>query len=176
MTYLKIIAAVVVLGTITYLGVTYPEYIPAKPGASPQGSTFFTRRTSEVATTILTTSGTTTSILNTDANTRIITSGHAGCQTLSSSLGGNGTAGIANLILKAATTSTSAPADVSSFANFNVNMTIATTTAAASYQSTTTPPVLGDTGRLWPSGSYETFWVNATNTATCTFGVDWIPT
>lgn len=170
MNYLKIIGVVVVLGGILYLGVHYPIYTPPPPGASPAGSTFSSAKIAAVSMVPSApgTNATTSSILNGDANDRIIIDGGVSCEgigTTSNSPAAGGGA-LANWTLKAATTSTSAPADVGSLVNFNVNMNIATS-APANYVSTTTNPVLGNSGRIWLAGSYETFWWNATSTATC---------
>ena len=82
---------------------------------------------------------------------------------------------MASLQLTVATSSTAAPAT-----NGNTNsvgggaVTIGTSTATYVVSTSTVAVGTANTYAIWLAGSYLTFTTNATNTAVCTFGVDYI--
>lgn len=179
----QIIIGVVCLG-ILLVGVAIGRFTfknEVLAGASPVGSTFTTAKFAAVTASFLT--STSTSVLNTDANDRVILSLKYGCTGVGSSF--TQVTGVpltsAGLTLKAATTSTIAPFAPLSVANTNlaISTTIATSSAqsgvltfASSTQALTNPLSYN---QLWLAGSYLTFFTNATNTAACTIGVEYLP-
>lgn len=139
---------------------------------SPTGATFNSAKVAAIVAAPATASATTTSILNSDANDRYITSTFAYCGGLGSSQTAYTGAGLANLTLKAATTSTAAPAALTN-TNLVMNVNIATTTPNTSAVATST--FVSAINQRWAAGSYLTFEFNATNTAACTVGANYIP-
>lgn len=118
--------------------------------------------------------GSSTSVLNTDSFDRYVTDTVAYCQGLGTMLTNTG-AGVANLTLQVATTTSSAQG-LQGSTQYVANVTIATTTNnGTTFVSTTTAPVNGDYGRLWPTGTYLTYQFNATSTnAFCTVGSSYV--
>jgi hypothetical protein len=116
--------------------------------------------------------GTSTSILNSGASDRAITSSYAFCTNNTTSIGPT-SPGIASLTLQAATTSV-ASQGLQGSANYIVNVNISTTTTS-SYVSTSTEGVITGSARIWPVNTYLTFNFNATTTAACTIGVQYLP-
>lgn len=138
---------------------------------SAVGTTFSTAKVAQINFSPATGTATSTSILNTDSYSRIVTSTFAYCNTVATSKTAYTGTGLSELLFKAATTSTSAPATVSN-ANLVMSNTVATSSADMYFASTTIG--VETYGRVWESGSYMTFWSNATNTAACTVGVNYI--
>ncbi len=166
---LVLVAIVALLGVSIAGAYFFPLSSGFTAGTSPTGSTFSTAKVAEIVWgSILSGSATSTSILNTDANDRIITDSFAFCSGTGTSQTAYTGTGLAALLFRAATTSTSAPAIVSN-TNYAANMTIGTSTPN-SYNATSTEGVLAGTSRVWPAGSYLTFFSNATNTAACIVG------
>lgn len=58
--------------------------------------------------------------------------------------------------------------------NYILNTFIATTTVNY-YVGSTTEGVIAYTSRIWPANTYLTFNFNATNTAQCSIGVEFVP-
>ena len=171
----KIITAVVgiVIGLVAGFFLFDSENVLSLVSTS-NSTTFSSAKIAEVGFSPATGSATSTSILNTDSNDRVVTGSFYYCNNLGTSLTAYTGAGLASLLFKAATTSTAAPATVSN-ANLLLSSTVATTSAGSSvYVSSTTTPFPNDVGRLWASGSYMTFFSNATNTATCVVGVQYL--
>jgi hypothetical protein len=167
------IAAALIIGAAIYGGYQYP-IASTFVGASTPGATQSTAKIASVAVNLATTgaNGTSTSLFNGDANDRIVTNGYATCSTLSTSYTPNGlNTGIASLLLQAATTSTASPVTVTN-TNLAINVPIATTTPTDAYTATSSY-AYAPTQR-WAAGTYMTFFTNATNTASCTFGVNYI--
>lgn len=148
---------------------------------SPAGSTFGTAKFAGVAVNLASpgANGTSTSILNGDASDRYISSIKAGCQGVGSSNTAYVGGGLASLQLTVATSTTAAPAT-----NSNTNsvgggaVVISTSTAVFGISTSTiagnsTSPGITKVYFVWASNSYLTFTTNATNTAACTFGVDY---
>lgn len=141
---------------------------------STTGTTFNTAKVAAVVFTPATGSATSTSILNTDASDRKIQSFFYDCSGVGTSLTAYTGAGLTSggLIFSYATTSTANP-NTPQTTNA-INLTVATSTPD-SYNiigaATTTPTALQ---RVWATGSYATFSSNATNTASCVVGVNYI--
>ncbi len=142
-------------------------------GTSPAGSSFTTPKFYGVAVNLASpgSTGTSTSLTNTDANDRYVTGYRYACQGIGSSNTAYSGGGLASLFMKIGTTTTAAPATFSSNIPVSNGMTIATSTPINSVASSTAQ--LGNAA-LWRSGEILTFYFNATNTATCTIGVDTI--
>ncbi len=147
---------------------------------TPVGSTFNTAKVAMINWTFAAVTGangvaTTTSVFNGDSSDRIIQAVQFDCSAVGTSNTAYTGAGLRSLILKAATTSTSAPNIVSN-TNVVFSSDIATTSADV-YLATTTPGLTGTVPfRRWASGSYLSFFSNATNTAACTIGVTYFGT
>lgn len=171
----------VVVGIIALAGLYYP-IANNVAGTSTTGSTFSTAKFAAIAVNLASpgANGTTSSVLNTDANDRYVSSIKVGCEGVGTSLTAYTGAGLASLTLFAATSSTATPANNA----FNTNklgggnLTIGTSTTTFVEGSSTTQAG-GTAGNnaaaysVWPSGTYMVFTTNATNTALCTFGVDY---
>lgn len=118
---------------------------------------------------------TTTSLFNGDASDRIITNLTYSCSGVGSSNTAYTGAGLASLIFTAATSSASVPNSIT-VTNALLNTNIATSSTEL-FVASTTPGLTGSAFvRRWAAGSYLTFSSNATNTATCAIGVNYIGT
>lgn len=174
----------IVLVLVASIGGAYffPKVTELAVGTSAAGSTFNTAKYAGIAINLAApgTNATSSSILNSDANDRYVTAVKAGCEVLGTSKTAYTGTGLAALTLSIATSSTAAPA-----ANGNANivgstaLTLATSTgnfvtasSTASNGASTPGSVLPN--NIWLAGSYMTFTANATNTAVCTVGVDYI--
>jgi hypothetical protein len=173
-------AAIVLVAALAVGAYFFPSFsaTPQTAGSSTAGNTFSNAKIAQVTMipSAAGTNATTSSMLNSDENDRIIIDGGVACTgigTFTNSPAGQGN--LANWTVKAATTSTAAPADVGALTNFNLNINVATTTPT-NFVATSTNPVTGNSGRIWAAGTYETFWWNATSTATCQPYVHYIPT
>lgn len=116
---------------------------------------------------------TSTSILNAGASDRAVIATYADCSTLGNSFTYTTGAGLASLTLQAATTSVSS-LGLQGNTNY-INNTTISTSSALFYSATSTEGVLIYTSRIWPVNTYLTFETNATNTASCAFGAEWMP-
>ncbi len=120
--------------------------------------------------------GTSSSILNNSTNDWYISSIKVGCENVGTSQTAYTGAGLASLTLKVATSSTAAPAT-----NANTNLvgggsiTLGTSTAQFGISTSTLGVANGSPAVyiIWAAGTYMTFTTNATNTAVCSFGVDY---
>lgn len=161
------------LGLVAVIAIVGAYFFPtlqAGLGASDTGSTFSTQKTAAIVWTP-STGATTTSIQNTDANDRYVTSSHIYCGTVGTSLTPLTGTGLAAVLIKAATTSTAAPAIVT-----NANLTMSVTLATSSVDSIVSTSTFGTAyWQRWAAGSYMSFYSNATNTAVCTVGVNYVP-
>lgn len=168
-----------VLGLIVLIGAIYGGYVYPVPqylvGASPAGSTFATSKTAGVAVNLANpgANGTSTSILNTDTNDRYVSSFHVGCENVGTSKTAYAGAGLANLQISIGTTTAPSPASFLSAAPVAVNFSIPTTTVDYLVSSSTLLTATSTLAAVWPTGTYMTFFFNATNTAACTAGVDY---
>lgn len=143
-------------------------------GTSPVGTT---SQTAKFYSTVFSLAGTasSTSILNQSANDYYVTSIKIGCESIGTSQTYLTGAGLSKLTLTVATSSTGSP--ISNNANANTvgagSTTISTSTPNFTIASSTTVNSQSSlVNNIWTAGSYMTFYLNATNTATCTLGVD----
>lgn len=182
---LALIGAVIIGGFI-WGAYQYPK--AALLAGSSAGTTFNTAKIAAVAVNLASVgaNGTSTSILNSDAFDRYVTGVRTACVGVGTSKTAYSGAGLAALTLSIGTSSTAAPAAVPT--NLVASpLTIATSTGYFAVSSSTvgnlaTTSVSGAVGItgitsdnfVWLTGSYITFATNATNTATCVFGVDYM--
>jgi len=164
----KVIFLVVVILAIcgAYLYPQTKEFL----GVSPTGSTFNSAKVAAIVFAPATGSATSTSILNSDANDRYVTDSFSYCQSVGTSFTAYTGTGLTELRFKGATTSTASPAAVSN-TNFALNVIVATSSV---YSANATSTFVAAVNQVWPSGSYMTFTSNATNTAICTVGVNYV--
>lgn len=160
----------------------YPKYSLRVSGVpSPSGSTFGNALEASI-TWQPATGATTTSILNTSTQDRYIKSEQYMCTGLGSSVTGYTGGGLTSsgwLIDSATTSAANTEIIIPATVGFLQSQVIATTSSYGSFLSTSTPEVGGgspltDRYRIWNAGSYLTFEVNATNTATCTIGASYL--
>lgn len=165
----------VVIGLAIYGAYQYPQAVVYNTG-SPAGSSFsnmkFAGETASLASPGA--NGTSTSVLNSDASDRYITRVFAECNTVGTSRTAYSGAGLANWFVTVATTSTADPAALPTGYNpvTGNNLVIGTSTTVSQVASSTAG--VATTSNLWAAGSYLTFQSNATNTAACTFGAEYI--
>lgn len=180
-TSLKSLIAFVVAAGITlaiYGAYLYPKAAQQTAGTSAAGSTFGTGKTAYAAINLANpgANGTSTSISNPDANDRIVRSIDIGCEGVGTSKAAYSGGGLANLLFTFGTTSDSAPASYP--AGFNkiggVDYAVSTSTPNTGLASTTMG--VSSTSIVWTAGSNLTIFTNATNTASCTAGVTYMPT
>ncbi len=170
----------IVVGIVAVLAIAgayvFPQYIPTQlAGISPAGSTFLNAKFAGVAINLANTgaNGTSTSILNTDANDRFVVASKIGCSGVGTSQTAYTGAGLANLLVSVGTTTAAAPAGFTSFAAVATNVALSTSTVNLLFASSTL--VTGtENATLWPTNTYMTFYFNATNTARCTVGVEYL--
>lgn len=124
---------------------------------------------------------TTSSILNTSSNDKFVTGIRAGCESIGTSKTYTTGSGLAILTLTVATSSTASPVTTRTNTQIVGGSAITISTSTANFvisSSTAIGPVeaygSSAVNNIWASGSYMTFYTNATNTAHCTFGVDTI--
>lgn len=167
-----------VLGGLAWFGFTpflhntvTNEQTNAQVAGSSAGTLFSTAKVAEIAINPTVNAATSTSILNGDANDRIIDSSFVSCATSSGAVTTNGGSGVATWNWLSATTSTSA-LGLQGNTNYAMNITVPTSTTDNSYVASSTSPA-SVRNRLWPSGSYLTFNINASSsnaTLTCQVG------
>lgn len=182
-TIFKVVAGVgILLGVLAFFGFTpFGKQVVTQFVGSPAGTTFSTAKFAGVAVSLaaIGANGTSTSILNGDASDRFVSGWRLGCEGLGTSRTVSGV-GLANLLLTIGTTTGSSPTAPSTFAAVANNYIVPTTTgnlilAIPSVASSTIGGTATTTNAtVWPSGSYMTFTFNATNTAACTVGVDYV--
>lgn len=174
---LKQVSLFVAIAILSVIGWFLPfKSIQNVLSASPSGSTLSTQKGLGVAGWTPGNGATTTSIQNNTGQDVVVTGCFAQTENATTSYTAVTGAGLASFNLKAATTSTAAPAVVAN-TNFVLNMNIATGTNAAGgapfpqiLQSTSTA-VSAAAGIsalpfMVPSGSFLTFIANATTTST----------
>jgi hypothetical protein len=170
----KLIAGVVatIVGFLVIAGL----FLPIQSGLfgnSPVDTQFGTKKIAAISWNLSSGTATSTSIYNSDQNDRIIDSSFVSCSGVGTSRTAYTGAGLAALTLRAATTTADSPATLTN-TNYAVNYASISTSTPWSYTTSSTEPVLGVYGRVWPSGTYLTFTANATNTATCVVGVNYV--
>lgn len=178
-------ATIIAFVTAIVMGAIFLVFAPkgstiVTAGSSPQGTTVNSAKFAGASGVALATPGanaTSTSILNTDANDRLITGIRMSCEKVGTSQTAYTGAGLATWQITVGTTSTAAPAATP--VGFNevggVSYVISTSTPNFAL-ATTTPQVggLSSTTVVWAAGSNLTFFSNATNTAICTLGADYV--
>lgn len=173
----KIIYVVgIVIGVVALIGSYYYPKVLNNVGASPSGSTFGDAKTASVVISLASpgANGTSTSILNTDTNDRYVTSWHTACENMGTSKTAYTGAGLANLQESVGTTTTAAPATFISFSAIASGFNLATGTTNMLVSSSTLATATSSLAIVWPANTYMTFSFNATNTAVCTTGVNYI--
>lgn len=178
-TYTKGVVALigaVVIGLAIAGGYYYPKAFVSVQAGSPAGSTFNTAKFAGVVANLAApgTTGTTTSVLNSDAGDRYVTGVRYACNVLGTSKTAYTGADLANLTLSIGTSSTAGANSIGATAKVLTNGLIPTTTPQFSTASSTAQLGVGGTASIWHTGEYMNFQTNATNTAVCTFGVDYI--
>ena len=148
-------------------------------GSSPQGSTFSSAKFAGVAVNLAApgANATSSSVLNTSGQDVYITDLKIGCEGVGTSKTAYTGAGLASLTVKVSTSSTAAPAAVSSTLINGATFTLSTSTPFFTLASSTVGTVGTGSSNwqlIWSAGSYLTFQTNATNTAQCTFGANYI--
>lgn len=177
-----IIASVVITSVIVFVALQFANTGNQVAGAtSSTGVSFNTARFAGITMSMANVgaNGTSTSILNSDSTDRYVTSLKVACQGIGSSFAINTGAGIASLNLTVATSTIANPASLSSANAILASGVISTTSTTLLISSSTAPVATGPTATssyatVWNTGTYMTFQTNATNTAACTLGVDYI--
>ena len=172
---LKIVLGVVVLGVITYLGMSYPKSVTSVISLGSNSGTNTDAKQVEAVAWDLST-GTSTSVLIPSNMTA--SQFQLSCTGVGTSQTAYTGTGLASVTIKLATTSTSYSSNTptSNTLVSNTNLAVSTTLATSSAITTiasTTQAVGGASGvsQLLLGGSYATFFTNATNTAVCNIGV-----
>lgn len=166
----------VIIGGFIWGSYSYPKQVMQQQFVgSPAGSTFNTAKFAGSTADLSTpgTTGTTTSILNGEASTRLVTGVRAACDGLGTSKTAYTGTGLATLTLSVGTSSTANANTIGATAKVLTNGVISTSSTMTSFASTTVD-LASQSATLWHSGEYMNFQTNATNTAACTFGVDYI--
>ncbi len=172
-TVLAVIITVAILGAYHY-----PKLDQSNAAAgSSAGSVFNSAKFAGVVVDLSSAgaNGTSTSILNSDSSDRFISGWRLGCNGVGTSRTAYTGANLDSLKVTVGTSTDSAPATFLGFANVATNYSLPTTTVSLIVASSTTQTASSSLAARWPSGSYATFSFNATNTAVCTIGVDYLP-
>lgn len=164
--------AVVALVVGVVLGLQFAPKQETVGAVSATGTTNTTAKVFSKVMSLSSSSATTTSIYNGTGIDYAVKDSFAFCNTVATSKTAYTGAGLANLIITGATTSSAISSNLADAnTNYGTNLTIGTSTVD-SYASSTAETTPNGTGRIFPSGTYYTFSSNATNTASCTVGVD----
>jgi hypothetical protein len=167
---------VITLAALALIGgaYLYPKKTPSiTVGTSPVGTEFGTAKIASINFSLASHLATSTSIFNNSQQDRIIKDTFVACDTVGTSKTAYTGAGLANLIIRIATTTTNSPAIVSN-TNYIGNYTAVATTSPVVYTASSTEGVITGYSRVWPSQTYLTFSSNATNTAQCTVGASYL--
>lgn len=178
------VICLVVGGVAGYL--VHPK--PQTFGASTTGATWTTPKTSQISLSLA--SATSSNIYNGTGQDVFVSDVFWACSNATTSYTAYTGAGLASLVLRAATSSTAAS---TTNGNLIIDASVATgttaegtagfgyiftstTTIAATWATAGKPFVSGGNwdSYVWPSATYIQFWSNATNTAQCTAGVNYI--
>lgn len=161
---------------IACFGLNYPKIKSSFVVGSPQGATFNTGTAYSVVTNTATAgaNATSSSVLNSTGSDLYVTGINVGCEAVGTSKTAYTGTGLASLQLSVGTSSTAAPAVIPGNLVGGAALVIGTSTVQFVQASTTAGALLGSGlfSNIWLAGSYMTFWLNATNTAICTFGVN----
>jgi hypothetical protein len=170
-----IYVSLIVIALVALGAYFYPQSGSLVGAVSPNGAYNYTTSWSSINLLPTTANGTSTSILNTGASDRAVMGTYVMCTSVGTSYTFGTGVPLLSLgwTLTAATTST-ANSGLGANTDYILNTSIATTTSVV-YNASTTDGILGDLSRLWPVNTYLTFNFNATNTAACALGVEWLP-
>lgn len=174
------VVAAIFTGLVIFTFLPKGESANQLAGTSPQGSTFGDPKVAAVAVNLASpgANATSSSILNTDSNDRFVTGWMLNCANVGTSKTAYTGAGLANLTMYVGTTSASAPATTGATTAFWTPVisayNVPTSTLSFAMGSSTSVSATSTLAALWPAGSYMTFIFNATNTAACTVGVNYI--
>lgn len=191
---LNIVIGWIIVGIAIIGGYFFPKYkVGSGAVAGTNSGAGVTNSSAKLYTTTFSPSSpsaTSTTLTNTDATDRIIISGIVTCVNATTSYTAYTGSGLAKWLIQIATTSgsiTGALADVNS--NYAMNITVPTSTNVSgananpgvaspqlgnTYSASSTEGILPYTSRIWPTGVGLTVSSNATNTASCTVGVNTI--
>lgn len=168
-----IAGAIIVIGTALFF-LVLPKFTQA---ASPTGATYIT---GNFAGAVINTANpgpnaTSTSILNATSNDYYVSAVKVGCVNVGTSQTAYTGTGLAanGWNITVATSSTPAPANLVGFADVAKTLSLSTSTVDLLVSSSTLLTATSSLAMEWPAGSYMTFFLNATNTALCTVGVDY---
>lgn len=172
----KLIAfiVIVVLGAGIYGGYEYPV-VKTAFGTTTAGGTGTTARQYNVygiASSVPGSNATSSSITNNTGNDLYITAVKIGCESVGTSKAAYSGGGLSAFTLTIGTTTTSAPAAAPAAPLGGTTFTIGTSTATFVIATSTVASGASTSTVIWANGQIETFWLNATNTAVCTFGLD----
>lgn len=173
------IVGIIVLLAVLVGGYFYPKYYQnvQVQGVSTAGATYGTSKTALAVLTLSTTAGSSTAILNDSAVDRYVTRSYAACQGLGTSFGWPNAAAsfLDSLRVFMATSSTANQAGATTTSNWVANLTISTSSpTGVAYVGSSTEPFPNVVTHIWPTNTYLVMTSNATNTGTCTLGVDYI--
>ena len=166
----KIYIAIAIVFVVAVFGLFYPKVKGSFGAVSSSGAYNSMTSWSSITLTPSSNAATTTSILNSGASDRAILGSYTMC-TSEVAVGLPLTSGA--WAMTAATTSTSS-LGLQGNTNYIANITIATTTGTT-FVASTTEGVIANWSRIWPVNTYLTFALNASSTASCSFGVEWMP-
>lgn len=159
---------VVALGA--YIFVFSPKSVTV--GASPVGTQAGTAKLATINWSLATNAATTTSIFNNDRQDRIIQGSFIACTLVGTSKTPLTGTGLAALTVSSATSSTANP---STLTNANKVMNATTVATSSPWVLATASAPSGST-LVWPTQTYLSFASNATNTAQCVVGVNYLGT
>lgn len=165
----------VVIGAAIWGAYKYPQAVVQGTG-SAAGVAFNTAKFAGETASLASpgANGTSTSILNSDSSDRYITSVVAACNTVGTSRTAYSGAGLANWNITVATTSTADPAALPSGYNPVLGGVLNISTSTPNTLVASSTAGVSSTTLIWAANSYLTFWSNATNTAACTFGANYV--
>ncbi len=164
----KIVAALIV--TLAIVGsYFFPSSEGILAGASPTGTTFSTQKLATIVFAPATTAATTTFLLNTDANDRIVEQAVYSCSGLTAV--NNGSFISTGFQFYMSTSSTAVQTGNSNY----VLITSVPTTTPELFVASTTPGLTATAAfRRWAAGSYLQINANASTTASCVIGVNYL--
>lgn len=170
---IALVLALVITGAI--VGAYYYPHLAQNVG-SATGTTFNTAKFAGVVISLANpgANGTSTSILNTDSFDRYVTSWKVACNGVGTSQTAYTGAGLSSLKVSVGTTTSAAPATFLSFAAIASAQNLSTSTTVLEVSSSTLQSATSSLAARWPSNTYLTFSFNATNTAACTVGADYV--
>lgn len=170
-------STIAIVSFLVALAIVGGYFFPTIKGSF--GATSATGTTNNVTSwssiTFLPLTASTTSLLNTGASDRAILGSYTMCTSATTVRSYGAGAGLANFTVQAATTSADGSTKgLEGNVNYIVNESVATSTGTG-YTASTTEGVIYGISRIWPVNTYLTFITNATTTASCSFGVEWLP-